>query len=96
MITFRAAIRKLQHELGIPLDTFRPEDFTNVLTVRYSAHSDYTWGESEVDHVLFVQKDVELCINPSEVCEAKFMTYEEILEVDFADVSDLAAESGGS
>lgn len=66
-----------------------------MLTVRYSAHSDDTWGESEVDHVLFVQKDVELCLNPSEVCEAKFMTYGEILEVDFADVSDLAAEPGG-
>ena len=26
-----AAIRKLQHELGIPTDTFSVDDFTNVI-----------------------------------------------------------------
>ena len=80
---FRAAIRKLNHELGIPSSCFRLQDFTNVLTVHYHAPSDATWGENEIDHVLLVQKDVPLQINPEEVGEARYFTYEEVVQVRF-------------
>lgn len=77
----RAAIRKLQHELGIPLDTFKEGDFTNVLTVKYAAHSDGIWGEDEIDHVLVVKKDVLFSINPEEVHEARYFTVDEVFDV---------------
>lgn len=76
-----AAIRKLQQELGIPCDTFKENDFTNVLTVKYAAHSDSIWGESEIDHVLVVKKDVKLNLNPEEVAEASYFSMEEVFEV---------------
>ena len=80
---YRAAIRKLQHELGIPQSAWSTDDFVNVINVHYSAPSDDTWGENEIDHILVAKKDVQLNLNPSEVCEVKYMTYDEICRVKF-------------
>lgn len=82
-MTSRAAIRKLNHELGISESTWSTDDFVNVLNAHYSAPSDDTWGENEIDHVLVAKKDVQLNLNPSEVCEVQYMTYDEICHVDF-------------
>lgn len=49
--------------------------------MKYSAHSDSTWGEDEIDHVLVVKKDVTLNLNPEEVQEAKYFTLEEVFDV---------------
>ena len=78
-----AAIRKLQHELGIPTDTFTVDDFTNVINVKYAAHSDSVWGEDEIDHVLVVKKHADVNINPEEVHEARYFTVDEVFEVFF-------------
>ena len=76
-----AAIRKLQHELGIPTDTFSVDDITNVISVKYAAHSDAIWGEDEIDHVLVVKKDVSVSVNPEEVHETRYFTVDEVFEV---------------
>lgn len=81
-MTSRAAIRKLNHELGISESTWSTDDFVNVLNAHYSAPSDDTWGENEIDHVLVAKKDVQLNLNPSEVCEVQYMTYDEICHVE--------------
>lgn len=68
----RAAVRKLQHELGIREDQLAPESIRFVTRLRYAA-VDATepepneWGEHELDYVLFVQADVDLEPNPEEV-----------------------------
>ncbi len=50
-----AAVRKLEHELGIaPSDALR-DALQLVTRVRYAARSDETWGENEVDYILLVR-----------------------------------------
>lgn len=63
----RAAIRKLDHELGIPLGSISTDDFQLITRIHYIADSDEQWGEHEIDYVMFVQKDVTLQPNPNEV-----------------------------
>ncbi|GLE03364.1 hypothetical protein PINS_up012254 [Pythium insidiosum] len=70
----RAAIRKLEHELGIPTTTFDPSDLKYVTTVLYKAASDANWTEWEVDHVLLARADVSLALNPNEVSEVEFVS----------------------
>eukprot|EP01027_Heterolobosea_sp_BB2_P022044 GEZU01032425.1.p2 GENE.GEZU01032425.1~~GEZU01032425.1.p2 ORF type:complete len:159 (+),score=57.07 GEZU01032425.1:88-564(+) len=43
----RAAIRKLEHELGIPASKLSVEDFTYVTRFQYKALYDDKWGEHE-------------------------------------------------
>lgn len=77
----RAAIRKLEDELGI---TGVEADELKFLTrVHYCAMSDGKWGEHEIDHLMFLQKDVEFVANPNEVCEVKYVTPDQ-LRADFA------------
>lgn len=43
----RAAARKLDHELGIPVDNSPPDAFTFLTRIHYLAPSDGLWGEHE-------------------------------------------------
>jgi isopentenyl-diphosphate delta-isomerase len=70
----RAAIRKLEHELGIPTTAIAPSELHYLTRIHYVAESDGEWGEAEVDHILFVQKDVELKINLNEVAAVEYVT----------------------
>lgn len=74
----RAAIRKLEQELGIDPQNFSCDDFTFMTKMRYSARMNETWIEREIDHILVVQKDVSLNINTNEVSETMWVTYEEL------------------
>ncbi|KAG7399365.1 isopentenyl-diphosphate delta-isomerase idi1 [Phytophthora boehmeriae] len=70
----RAAIRKLEHELGIPTSTFAIEDLAYVSTVMYKAASDANWTEYEMDHILFARGDVSLDnVNTNEVEQVEFV-----------------------
>jgi isopentenyldiphosphate isomerase len=66
-----AAIRKLDHELGI-VDIV-PSDFKYLTRLHYWAADVVThgesspWGEHEIDYILFVQKNVKVNQNPEEV-----------------------------
>lgn len=74
----RAAQRKLEHELGIKADTFSTDDFKFLTRLHYKAESDGAWGEHEIDHILFAQKDVEYKVNENEVEECKYVTKDQL------------------
>jgi len=75
----RAAIRKLEHELGI---TGIEEDDLKWLTkIHYGANSDGIWGEHEIDWILFVQKDVEIRPNSNEVQAVQYVTAQELQQL---------------
>lgn len=74
----RAAVRKLEHELGIPAGTV-PEHSLHYLTrVHYrAACDDGVWGEHELDYVLFARagkEGVEISPEENEVQEARWVT----------------------
>eukprot|EP01126_Amoeba_proteus_P035874 TRINITY_DN3629_c0_g1_i2.p1 TRINITY_DN3629_c0_g1~~TRINITY_DN3629_c0_g1_i2.p1 ORF type:complete len:180 (+),score=21.99 TRINITY_DN3629_c0_g1_i2:240-779(+) len=73
-----AAIRKLNQELGIKLDRFKPSDFNFLTRIHYKAESDGVWGEHEIDYILMVRGDVELELNPNEVSEYKWLSRDQI------------------
>lgn len=75
----RAAIRKLEHELGIPTTTFAVDDISFVSTVLYKAASDANWTEYEMDHILFVRSVVPLDnVNKNEVEQVEFVARENL------------------
>eukprot|EP00762_Andalucia_godoyi_P007464 ANDGO_07794.mRNA.1 Isopentenyl-diphosphate Delta-isomerase len=79
----RAAIRKLEHELGIPTSTFAIEDFQFMTRVHYVGVSDAKWGEHEIDHVMIlVCKDDDIVdnnkLNPSEIERVQWFTKDEL------------------
>jgi len=79
-----AAIRKLQHELGIPPSQVPAEAFTYLTRLHYCAADTHTWGpnaqwgEHEVDYILFIRANVTLQPNPEEVDAVKYVTREEL------------------
>ncbi|KAH9639295.1 hypothetical protein HF086_014159 [Spodoptera exigua] len=62
-----AARRRLNYELGIPLDQMDPELFTYMTRVHYHDPGDGVWGEHEIDHILFFQSDVKLRVKECEI-----------------------------
>ncbi|KAI8424946.1 hypothetical protein MSG28_006859 [Choristoneura fumiferana] len=64
-----AARRRLNHELGIPLDQMPPEMFTFLTRVHYHDPGDGVWGEHEIDHVLVLQDDYKIKPNSDEISE---------------------------
>jgi len=83
----RAAQRKLEHELGIPRDTIKTDEFHFLSRLHYKAIQDETWGEHEIDHILFAQKDVQLKPNESEVMDTKYVNPKQLREL-FAQRND--------
>ena len=81
-----AAIRKLEHELGIPRGTIPPSRFKYLTRLHYWAADVVThgkkspWGEHEIDYILFVQADVPLKPHPDEVDAVKYVTLTELRE----------------
>ena len=73
----RAAVRKLDQELGI--DSVSIDDLTHVGRFRYQARQDETWIEREVDHLL-VGRVANLSINPNpnEVAETRWVSQDEL------------------
>ncbi|KAJ4341318.1 isopentenyl-diphosphate delta-isomerase idi1 [Ascochyta clinopodiicola] len=74
----RAAVRKLDQELGIESSQVPIDDFKFLTRIHYKAPSDGMWGEHEVDYILFIKADVDLNINPNEVRDSCFVTQEEL------------------
>lgn len=75
-----AAIRKLEHELGI-VGEIEPSDIHWLTKIHYGAHSDSQWGEHEIDWILFIQKDVKCNINTNEVSEIRYVDANELQEL---------------
>jgi len=78
----RAAIRKLEQELGISPSELSVDDFIYLTKIHYIANSDPDWGEHEVDYVFFAQKDVNLNLNLNEVEDVvKYVTADELRDM---------------
>nr|XP_057915736.1 isopentenyl-diphosphate Delta-isomerase 1 [Doryrhamphus excisus] len=77
----RAAQRRLQAELGIPMEEVTPDEMTYLTRIHYKAQSDGVWGEHEIDYILFMQKDVELNPDPNEIKSHRYVSKEELREM---------------
>lgn len=79
-----AAVRKLQHELGIPASQVPVENFKFLTRLHYCAADTHTWGpnaewgEHEVDYILFIKAKVTVTPNPDEIDDYKYVTLEEL------------------
>lgn len=82
-----AAIRKLEHELGIDGKTLKNSDFKFLTRLHYWAADVVThgskapWGEHEIDYILFIKKNVSMNINPEEVCDTRYVTMAELQDM---------------
>jgi isopentenyl-diphosphate delta-isomerase len=90
----RAAVRKLDHELGIPSAQVPIDDFKFLTRIHYKSPSDGKWGEHEstltewclqdsadmciVDYILFIKADVDLNVNPNEVRDSRFVSQDDL------------------
>ncbi|KAF1821371.1 IDI1, isopentenyl diphosphate:dimethylallyl diphosphate isomerase [Dissoconium aciculare CBS 342.82] len=74
----RAAVRKLDHELGINAAQVPIEKFDYLTRIHYMAPSDGKWGEHEIDYIVFIKADVDLNINPNEVRDSKYVSADEL------------------
>ncbi|XP_060638531.2 isopentenyl-diphosphate Delta-isomerase 1 [Anolis sagrei] len=77
----RAAQRRMKAELGIPMEQVLPEELLYLTRIHYKAQSNGTWGEHEIDYILFVQKDVTLNPDPNEIKSYCYVTQEELREM---------------
>ncbi|XP_044032869.1 isopentenyl-diphosphate Delta-isomerase 1 isoform X3 [Siniperca chuatsi] len=77
----RAAQRRLEAELGIPMEQVTPDEMTYLTRIHYRAQSDGVWGEHEIDYILFMQKDVELSPDPNEIKSHCYVSKEELKEM---------------
>lgn len=70
----RAAQRRLNFELGIPLHQIRPENMHYLTRIQYQDLGDGVWGEHEIDYILIIQKDVDLNPNRDEISDIKYIS----------------------
>lgn len=79
-----AAVRKLEHELGISSKQCKAKDFKFLTRLHYWAADVVThgpespWGEHEVDYILFAKRNFRLKPNPEEVSDIKYVTLPEL------------------
>lgn len=83
-----AASRKLKHELGMNDAAISPPMFKYLTRLHYCAkdvvnHGTHlpTWGEHEIDYILFLRGDFEVNPNPEEVSEVKYVNFRELQEM---------------
>ena len=84
-----AAIRKLEHELGIPTDSIAPSQFKFLTRLHYWAADVVThgknskWGEHEIDYILFVQVDKRptMKANREEISDTRYVSKKELIEM---------------
>lgn len=74
----RAAVRKLDQELGIQAKQVPLDDFKFLTRIHYKSPSDGKWGEHEVDYILFIKADVDVKVNPNEVRDHRYVSQEDL------------------
>ena len=84
----RAAVRKLEQELGIHPSQVPIEKFDFVTKMRYQARQDEDWIEREIDHCLVIHADVDVNPNPNEVSEVKWVSQADLEEMLVSDDSE--------
>jgi len=82
-----AAVRKLEHELGISSDQVTVHRFKFLTRLHYWAADVLThgekspWGENEIDYILFIKCNVDINPNPEEVQDTKYVSSEELISM---------------
>jgi farnesyl-diphosphate farnesyltransferase len=82
-----AAIRKLDHELGIATDSIPAKKFKFLTRLHYWAVDAVThgtkapWGEHEMDYIFFVQANVKVVPNAEEVAGFKYVSMDELFDM---------------
>jgi len=74
-----AASRKLEHELGIPMEQTPVDKFQYLTRIHYLAPSDGLWGEHEVDYILFLTANVTVTPNLNEIRDHKYVDKQELI-----------------
>lgn len=74
----RAAQRRLNYELGIPVESIPIEKFQYITRIHYFDAGNGKWGEHEIDYMLFLQSDVKLKPNPKEISAISFVPRNEL------------------
>lgn len=76
----RAAQRRLNYELGIPIEKVPIEKLNYLTRIHYKDEGNGQWGEHEIDYVLFLQDDLPVNPNPNEISEISFVPRDELDE----------------
>ena len=74
----RAAVRKLEQELGIDPSSISTDDMIFMSKMRYAARMNNEWIEREIDHILVMCADVDIAPNPNEVANTMWVSQEEM------------------
>lgn len=74
----RAAVRKMEQELGVDPKHLNMDDMVFMTKMRYAARMNETWIERELDHILVMKADLEVDPNPNEVADTRWVTYDEL------------------
>ena len=74
----RAAVRKLEQELGIDPSSISTDDMMFMSKMRYAARMNNEWIEREIDHILVMCADVDIAPNPNEVANTMWVSQEEM------------------
>lgn len=81
-----AAVRKLEHELGIPQSETRTRGRFHFLNrIHYMAPSNEPWGEHEIDYILFYKlgegQALSVAPNVNEVRDSKWVSAEQLKQM---------------
>ncbi len=74
----RAAVRKLEQELGIDPAQVSTDDMVYMTKMRYSARMNQEWIERELDHIIVMCADVEINPNPNEVANTLWVDHDKM------------------
>ncbi|XP_012864677.1 PREDICTED: isopentenyl-diphosphate delta-isomerase 2 [Dipodomys ordii] len=77
----RAALRRLQAELGVPQEQISIKDILCMFRRYLKAQSDSVWGEQELCYVLFVRKNLTVNPDPREVKSYRYVSQQELEEL---------------
>ncbi|XP_048223959.1 isopentenyl-diphosphate delta-isomerase 2-like [Perognathus longimembris pacificus] len=77
----RAALRRLQAELGIPKEQISIKDIRFMTRGYYKFRSDSIWGEQEVGYILLVRKNVTVNPDSREVKSYRYVSRQELEEL---------------
>lgn len=75
-----AAQRRLNVELGVPIEQCAVESLKFLTRLHYFSAGDGTWGEHEIDYIFILHKNVTLQPNPDEVQQIVYLSREELTE----------------
>lgn len=76
----RAVQRRLNYELGIPVDAIPIENLEYITRILYKDEGNGRWGEHEIDYVIFFQGDLNVKPNPNEISEISYVPRNELDE----------------